>query len=48
LSDTLEKQMQDTPVHGTYSNLFEGTYDNVIKCMNINYESSRKETFNCL
>ena len=48
LSDTLEKKMQGTPVSGTYSNLFEGEFENVMKCMNIEYESCRKEKFNCL
>ena len=48
LSDKLEKQMRNTPVSGTYSNLFEGEQENVISCLNVNYESTRKETFNCL
>ncbi|CDW77585.1 ubiquitin carboxyl-terminal hydrolase 12-like [Stylonychia lemnae] len=48
LSDTLEQQMRDTPVNGTYSNLFEGITENVIECMNVDYESTRKDTFNCL
>lgn len=40
--------MRDTPVSGTYSNLFEGESENVIQCVNVDYESSRKEKFNCL
>ena len=40
--------MEGTPVSGTYSQLFEGDLENVIKCLNVNYESSRSETFNCL
>jgi hypothetical protein len=48
LSDNLEKQMLGTPVSGTYANLFEGAFENVVKCMNINYESSPLEKFNCL
>ena len=28
--------------------LFEGDLENVIKCLNVNCESSRSETFNCL
>ncbi len=48
LSDTLEKQMRGTPVNGTYSNLFEGVSESVIQCINLDYESSRKDTFNCL
>lgn len=48
LSDTLEKQMRGTSVNGTYSNLFEGVSESVIQCINLNYESSRRDTFNCL
>lgn len=48
LSDKLERQMRNTAVSGTYSNLFEGELENVIKCLNVKFESSRKETFNCL
>ena len=48
LSATLEKQMEGTPVSGTYSNLFEGQFENVIKCLDVNYESCRREEFNCL
>lgn len=48
LSDKLEKQMQGTEVSGTYANLFEGTFENVIQCMHVEYESSRKEKFNCI
>ena len=48
LSDTLEKQMRNTRVNGTYSNLFEGVSESVIQCLNIEYESCRKDTFNCL
>lgn len=48
LSDTLEKQMRGTKVNGTYSNLFEGISESVIQCMNIDYESCRRDTFNCL
>ncbi len=40
--------MRNTPVSGTYNKLFEGELENVIECININYESTRKETFNCL
>jgi hypothetical protein len=40
--------MLGTPVSGTYANLFEGAFENVVKCMNINYESSPLEKFNCL
>lgn len=48
LSDTLEKQMRGTPVSGTYSQLFEGMFENVIKCIDVEFESSRQEKFNYL
>lgn len=48
LSDTLEAQMKGTKVSGTYTQLFEGQFENVVSCMNVNYESTRKETFNCI
>ena len=48
LSEALETQMRGTPVEGTYSKLFEGTIENVIECTEIDYESSRKEQYNCL
>ena len=41
LSDTLEAQMKGTKVSGTYTQLFEGVFENVISCINVNYESSR-------
>lgn len=40
--------MKGTQVSGTYSQLFEGSLESVIQCLNVNYESSRRETFNCL
>ena len=40
--------MKGTPVSGTYSNLFEGELENVIRCTNVEYESKRPESFNCL
>jgi hypothetical protein len=40
--------MRGTPVSGTYSNLFEGELENVVSCTQVNYESVRKESFNCL
>ncbi len=48
LSDNLERQMEGTEVSGTYAQLFEGVFENVVKCSNIEYESSRREKFNCL
>jgi len=40
--------MKGTPVSGTYSNLFEGELENVIRCTNVEYESVRRESYNCL
>ena len=40
--------MEDTEVQGTYKNLFEGKLENVIKCINIDFESTREEVFNTL
>ena len=40
--------MEDTDVHGTYSKLFEGKLQNVIKCEKVDYESVRDEKFNTL
>lgn len=40
--------MRGTPVSGTYSNLFEGELENVIRCTNVEYESVRRESYNCL
>lgn len=48
LSDKLEKQMEGTEVSGTYANLFEGVFENVIQCIDVQFESSRKEKFNCI
>ena len=48
LSDKLKKQMQGTEVSGTYANLFEGVFENVIQCIDVQFESSRKEKFNCI
>eukprot|EP00347_Sterkiella_histriomuscorum_P012213 403369461 len=48
LSDTLEQQMNNTTVSGTYANLFEGISENVIQCLNVDYESSKQDKFNCL
>ena len=37
--------MENTEVQGTYAKLFEGKLQNVIKCINIDYESKRDEKF---
>eukprot|EP00002_Diphylleia_rotans_P005918 TRINITY_DN1515_c0_g1_i1.p1 TRINITY_DN1515_c0_g1~~TRINITY_DN1515_c0_g1_i1.p1 ORF type:complete len:1071 (-),score=238.11 TRINITY_DN1515_c0_g1_i1:366-3578(-) len=45
LSDNLEQKMKGTPVDGTIANLFEGKTQNYIKCVNVDYESKREESF---
>jgi ubiquitin carboxyl-terminal hydrolase 7 len=35
-------------VAGTYANLFEGVVENVVQCVNTDFESIRTEKFNCL
>ena len=35
--------MRDTKVSGIYSQLFDGEFENVVQCENIQYESKRKE-----
>ena len=36
---------QGTKVEGTVKNLFEGSTKSFIKCINVEYESARSETF---
>jgi len=48
LRDALESQMENTEVKGTYKNLFEGKSQNVIKCINIDYESTSDEKWSFL
>ena len=45
LSQQLDKQMENTSVQGTFTELFEGELQNVLKCINVDYESARKEKF---
>jgi len=40
--------MKGTDVQGTYKNLFDGKLENVIKCIDVDFESSREEVFNTL
>lgn len=40
--------MENTEVKGTYKDLFEGKYENVIKCIKVDFESTREEVFNTL
>jgi len=45
LCDNLETKMQHTPAEGTMQKLFKGKVRNYIKCLNVNYESTREEDF---
>ncbi|KAL0485464.1 ubiquitin carboxyl-terminal hydrolase [Acrasis kona] len=45
LCDNLEMKMENTNVKGTMKYLLEGTCKNYIRCLNVDYESSRKESF---
>ena len=40
--------MENTEVEGTYKQLFEGRYQTVIKCNNVNYESTKNELFSTI
>ena len=37
--------MENTEVEGTYKSLFEGKYQSVIKCLNVDYESTKDDFF---
>ena len=43
LYDNLETKMKGTAVDGTVSSLFEGSVHNYIKCLDVEYESTRDE-----
>ena len=45
LLDDLENKMKGTEVEGTVERLFRGKLKNVLKCINVNYESVREESF---
>lgn len=45
LLDKLESKMKGTCVEGTVPKLFEGKMLSFIKCKNIDYKSTRIETF---
>ncbi|KAJ2719750.1 ubiquitin-specific protease ubp15 [Coemansia sp. Benny D115] len=45
LQDSLETKMKGTAVDGALAKLFGGTMKSYIRCVNIDYESSRKESF---
>ena len=45
LLDDLEEKMKGTPVEGALGRLFVGKMHNVIKCLNVDYQSVREESF---
>ncbi|KAI7896456.1 uncharacterized protein EV154DRAFT_239233 [Mucor mucedo] len=45
LQDNLEEKMKGTPADGAISKLFEGKMKSYIKCINVNFESSRVEDY---
>ncbi|KAI3966512.1 hypothetical protein MKW92_038739 [Papaver armeniacum] len=45
LCEKLEDKMKGTVVEGTIQELFEGHHMNYIECINVDYKSTRKESF---
>ncbi|KAI8880799.1 cysteine proteinase [Backusella circina FSU 941] len=45
LQDNLEIKMKDTPADGAIKDLFVGKMKSYIKCINVNFESSRSEDY---
>lgn len=45
LQDTIEKKMKDTPAQDAIKQLFVGKMKSYIKCINVEYESSRTEDY---
>ncbi|XP_078441990.1 ubiquitin C-terminal hydrolase 12-like isoform X1 [Wolffia australiana] len=45
LCEKLEDKMKGTVVEGTIQHLFEGHHMNYIECINVEYKSTRKESF---
>ncbi|CAO3657616.1 unnamed protein product [Mucor hiemalis] len=45
LQDNLEEKMKGTPADGAISKLFEGKMKSYIKCINVDFESSRVEDY---
>ncbi|XP_071910826.1 ubiquitin C-terminal hydrolase 12-like isoform X3 [Coffea arabica] len=45
LCEKLEDKMKGTVVEGTIQKLFEGHHMNYIECINVNFKSTRKESF---
>ena len=48
LNNILEEQLKHTDEESVYQSLFYGEKENVLKCINIDYESASKETFTVL
>jgi hypothetical protein len=40
--------MEHTEVEGTYKSLFQGKYQDVIKCNNVDYQSTKDDYFNSI
>ena len=45
LCDKLEEKLKNTPGDGAIQNLFEGQVENYIECIDIEYKSTKKESF---
>ncbi|KAI3866554.1 hypothetical protein MKX03_014825 [Papaver bracteatum] len=45
LCEKLEDKMKGTAVEGTIQHMFEGHHMNYIECINVDYKSTRKESF---
>ncbi|XP_024396662.1 ubiquitin C-terminal hydrolase 13 [Physcomitrium patens] len=45
LCEKLENKMKGTAVEGTIQNLFEGHHMNYIECINVDFKSTRKESY---
>eukprot|EP00884_Botryococcus_braunii_P009403 jgi/Botrbrau1/18464/Bobra.0072s0047.1 len=45
LCEKLEDKMKGTSVEGTINQLFEGHTHNFIECINVNYQSTRRESY---
>lgn len=45
LIEAIEKKMKDYGMHDSLGALFEGKTLNFIKCLNVDYRSTREETF---
>ncbi|KAI3856932.1 hypothetical protein MKX03_012340 [Papaver bracteatum] len=45
LCEKLEDKMKGTTVEGTIQHLFEGHHMNYVECINVDYKSTRKESF---